>query len=383
VTRFDETVSGALESLKAQNRLRTPPLVTPTSRGRALVNGCDVLLLCSNDYLGFADEAAAPQASGGSGASRLVSGTRTEHREAERALADLTAHEDAVLFSSGYALNASAVGVFAGPGDLILSDALNHASLIDGCRLSRATVLVYPHRDVGRARALAAERRGTYARSLVVSDSIFSMDGDEAPLSELRGVADEIGAGLYVDDAHGLGVFGAGGAGLCSEHGVRSDVYVGTLGKSFGLSGAFVAGKGPSMELIRQRARGYVFSTAPSPTAAHSVAVRAGEVATANGRRDAVLKNAARLRAGLRSMGFPIAEGRTPIIPLVVGSEEQAMAFSAALFAEGVFVQAIRPPTVAPGTSRLRIVPTAAHSEEQIDATLDAFASVRRQLRFT
>lgn len=383
VTRFDERVSDALLNLEKQRLLRKPPVVVPSTPGRAIVDGRDLLLLCSNDYLGFADGAIAHGPVLGSGASRLVSGTRPEHREAECVLATMSGYDAAVLFSSGYALNASVVSVFAGPGDLVLSDELNHASVIDGCRLSRAKVLVYRHGDVDHARELIAQERATHDRCLIVTDSIFSMDGDEAPLGALRGLADESDAGLYVDDAHGFGLFGDRGAGLCAEVGVRADLYVGTLGKSFGLSGAFVAGTKSATELIRQRARGYVFSTAPSPTAAHLLSSRAQEVGDANERRVAVLTNADRLRRGLRQMGFAVPDGRTPIIPLVLGPEERALAFSAALMSEGVFVQAIRPPTVAPGTSRLRIVPTAAHSGAQIDFALGAFASVQRQLRFT
>jgi 8-amino-7-oxononanoate synthase len=348
------------------------------------VNGRALLCLCSNNYLGLASDPrltepmrASLQYSGaGAGASRLISGTMRPHRDAEGALAAFVGRPAALLFSSGYAANLGALQALFGASDVIFSDELNHASLIDGARLSRASVVVFPHRDLDALSSLLEEHKGR-GRAVIVTESVFSMDGDLADLPALRALADRYGAALFVDEAHALGVLGPGGAGLASAVGVVPDVLVGTLGKALGVAGAFVAGEGAVIRLIENRARSYVFSTAPPPSIAAGAIAAVALVRDADERRATLLAHAARLRTSLRSLGYAVPDGQTPIVPVILGEPGRAVAVASALQERGYFVQAIRPPTVPVGTSRLRVVPMAVHTDAQIDDALEAFAAVR------
>ncbi len=344
-----------------------------------------IRVFCSNDYLGLAAHPVLRDAlaegtrrgGAGAGASRLVSGERSEHLEAERALAGLVGRPAALLFSSGFVANATVVPALVGREDVIFSDRLVHASIVDGCRLSGARVHVYAHRDTRHLEALLRAHRHEGKHALVVTDSLFSMDGDEAPLRDLRALSDRFGAWLYVDEAHALGVMGPRGAGLCAERGVVPDLLVGTLGKALGLWGAFVAAEGPVIEWLWQRARGFVYSTGVPPAlcAAVPVAVRLVEAAEEERARLRLL--AARLREGLRAQNERVLEGRSPIVPVLFGEPDVAVSRSEALLREGAFVQAIRPPTVPAGTSRLRVTVSAAHESGDIEALLRAFERSR------
>lgn len=374
----------ALQALSDVDLLREPRTIESAQGPLAIIDAREVVLLCSNDYLGLASDPRLADAirigaarwGGGAGASRLISGTMAPHRLAERAAAEHVGAAAALIFSSGYAANVGTVQALVGPRDLVLSDALNHASLIDGCRLSRATVKVFRHGDAAHAAALMAEHRGSYARALVVTDAIFSMDGDHAPLPGLREVCDRWDAGLLVDEAHAIGVTGPHGAGLCAELGVRPDVWIGTLGKALGLAGAFVAGSDAIVSLVYNRARSFVFSTAISPAIAAAVPLALAIAREAEDRRARLREHARRLRQGLSDLGLTIGAGSSAIVPVQLGQPATAARFSARLLEEGVLVQAIRPPTVPPGTSRLRVVPTARHETEHIDRALSAFARV-------
>ena len=385
---FADHVRARLAAIHDAGLLRTPREVGSPQGPIARVDGREVVVLCSNDYLGHAAhpqlataqrDALAAWASGAA-ASRLVTGTMTPHREAERALADLVGHPAALLFSSGYAANVGALSALVGPGDLVLSDALNHASLIDGCRLSRARVLVYRHCDPEHLDQLLAAHRHEARGALVVTDSIFSMDGDTAPLRALRAVADRWDAGLYVDDAHAIGVLGPSGAGLCAAEGVRPDALLGTLGKALGLAGAFVAGSHELVRLLENRARSFVFSTAIPPALAAAVPTAVALARSAEDRRARLHRHIGRIRPALADFGLRVAPGQTPIIPVLLGDPDSAMRASALLFERGVFVHGIRPPTVPDGTSRLRVVPTGAHTDEHIERALDAFAALASTL---
>jgi len=332
------------------------------------------VLFCSNDYLGLADRVTSGRA--GSGASRLVSGDRDEHRELERALASWLGTAGAQLFSSGYAANVGALSALASEGDLVVSDELNHASIIDGARLSRAKVVIVPHLDVAAVeRALVAGPRAKEGapgpRSWVVTESYFSMDADTPDLQRLRALCDEHGAGLYVDEAHAVGVMGPEGRGLCAAAGVSADVLVGTLGKAFGASGAFVAGCDELTRWLWNRARSFVFSTGPSPVASHA-GLEGLHLATGSPElRNRVAAAAEMLRAGLRELGIaPLGWGH--IVPWVVGDDRRATEIARALLERGFIVVAIRPPSVAPGTARLRLTATAAHTRTDIDGLLAA-----------
>ncbi|MDB5219724.1 MAG: 8-amino-7-oxononanoate synthase [Myxococcaceae bacterium] len=349
------------------------------------------LSFCSNDYLGLASRAAPPVASG-SGASRLIAGERDEHRRLERAFATWLGVEDMLAFSSGYAANVGAVSALANAGDLIVSDALNHASLIDGARLSRARVAVVSHGDQAAVERALASR--SEARAWVVVESYYSMDADGPDLSALRALCDAHGAALYVDEAHALGVLGPSGRGRCAEAGVTPDVLVGTLGKAFGSQGAFVAGRTVVREWLWNRARSFVFSTGLAPVSA-AVGVRAlQEVIEHPELADRVRDLAARLRAGLIAAGaveLPTlpgtAEGEIApprllgfghVVPVVLGTPTRALRWAAWMRERGVDVHAIRPPTVPAGASRIRMTVTAEHREEDVDRAIDAFASAAR-----
>ena len=360
----------ALEDAGLRRRLR--PLAS-ASDAEVLLDGRRVLLLSSNNYLGLATHPAVKAAACaaierwgcGAGASRLISGHLELHAEVEAKLAALKGTEAALLFPSGYQANVGAITALVGRGDHVYSDALNHASIVDGCRLSRASVQVYPHRDVQALEAaLAATPRG--GRRLIVSDSVFSMDGDRAPLQALAALAEEYHSWLMVDEAHATGVLGPGGAGLAAADGVgaRVTVHMGTLGKALGAAGAYVAGARALIELLVNRARAFIYTTGLAPAA----------VAAAGA---ALARTAATLREGLRALGLD-ARGDTHIVPVLVGDNRAALALADDLLARGVHALAIRPPTVPQGTARLRVTPMATHTTVQLERALAAFGDAAR-----
>ena len=353
--------------------------------GRRLVN------LCSNDYLGLASDprlvAAAVEATrregAGAGAARLVAGDLPVHGALERRLAAFKGTEAALLFSSGYHANAGVLAALADREDAIFSDRLNHASIVDGCRLSLAKTHRYPHRDLGALSRLLAWTRAR--RKLVVTDAVFGMDGDAAPLSAIADLCEQHGAMLYVDEAHATGILGPSGSGWAEAEGVtgRVDVLMGTLGKALGSFGAFVAGSRPLADWLTSRARTFVFTTA-LPPAACGAALAALDVVAAEPERRARLRAlAARMKAGLEALGFDVAAVVAPIFPVVLREEALALEASRRMRERGWFVRAIRPPTVPQGTSRLRVSLTAAHTEDQVDGFLADLRAVLADLRFT
>lgn len=344
--------------------------------GRRLVN------FCSNDYLGLAahPEVTAALARGaerwgaGSGAAHLVCGHLAPHRRLEEALAEFTGRPRALLFSTGYMANLGVVAALAGRGDTVLEDRLDHASLIDGARLSGARLLRYRHADAADLESLLDAAAG---RALVATDGVFSMDGDLAPLPELAAACRRHGAWLMVDDAHGLGVTGATGRGSLEHFGLDTDavpVLVGTLGKALGTFGAFVAGATELVEHLVQHARSYIYTTALPPAVAEATLAALAVVRREPGRREHLHALVARFRAGAAELDLPAAPSATPIQPILLGDSDAALAAAAALREQGFLVQAIRPPTVPEGTARLRVTLTAAHSEAQVDALLAALA---------
>lgn len=374
---LDDELGRRLQALRNRALLRVPPLVAPLSFPEALVDGRRAIVFSSNDYLGFTAADDPPHSLVGSGASRLVSGTHPTHVETEHALASYVGLEAALLFSSGYAANVGALSALVGRHDIVFSDRLNHASLIDGIRLSRATPHVYPHCDLARLDALLRAPRPSGARAWVVSDALFSMDGDLPDLAHLRHLCDRHGAYLYLDEAHSLGIVGPQGRGACAEAGIVPDVLVGAFGKAFGLAGAFVAGSAVLRSYLENRARSYAFSTAPPAALARLIAQRTRELEAADARRARLARYTETLRSTLRAQGWSVPPGRSPIVPVLVGEPDATMALSAQLLERGFYVRGIRPPTVPEGTSRLRIVPTAAHTPEQIEGLLRAFAALR------
>jgi 8-amino-7-oxononanoate synthase len=361
-----------LERLGLQRRLR---MVQGPQGPRVLLDGKHVLLLCSNNYLGLADhpkvrEAAAEAAmrwGAGAGASRLVSGTMTIHRRLEERLARFEGSEGCLLFGSGYLANLGVIGALAGPGDTVFSDRLNHASIVDGCRASRAEIVVYRHLDVDDL-----ERRlhshGNEGRRLIVTDSVFSMDGDVAPLAEIVQLARAYDARVVVDEAHATGALGEGGRGAIAQAGLQGevDVLVGTLGKALGSYGAYVCASARMTEYLLNTARALIFSTAPSPPSVAG-ALAALELLEEDPRLVVGLREAAHaLRVALAGEGFAVKEGDMHIVPLVVGDAGDAMRLCEGALERGVYAQAIRPPTVAEGTSRLRLAVMATHTAEEL-----------------
>jgi len=369
----------ATQGLLRSRRIRTGPQGTVCN-----IDGKPVINFGSNDYLGLAGDprlAAAARAAlrregTGSGASPLVSGYSRYHRLLERRLAAFEATEAALVCVSGYAANVGTVAALVGPGDLVISDAHNHASLLDGCRLSRADFRVYPHCDMEALERLL-RRSDRYRRCLIVTDTLFSMDGDFAPLPELAHLADRYQGMLLVDEAHATGVLGQDGRGLVEFFGLedRVAVRIGTLSKALGCVGGFVVGSKSLVDWLVNRARPYIFSTAMPPPVAAAAAAAISIVRSEPQRRRHLLQQADLLRQQLSRMGWNIGRSASHIIPLVVGAPHRATVLAAQLLRRGVFVPPIRPPAVPEGQSCLRISLTAAHSDDHVAQLIDALAA--------
>jgi adenosylmethionine-8-amino-7-oxononanoate aminotransferase len=367
-----------LARLDESGRLRHLLPFDGATDAEVVVGDRRLLMLASNNYLGLATHpevraaaaAATARYGAGSGASRLVAGDMALHHALERDLAHFKGTEAALLFTSGYHANIGILPVLVERGDVIFSDALNHASIVDGCRLSRARVQIYPHRDVAALERMLAAGPTT-GRRLIVTDSVFSMDGDAAPLAALVELAGRHDAWLMVDEAHATGVLGPTGAGLVEALGLTADIpiHMGTLGKALGGFGAYAAGSRALIDLLINRARSFIYTTAPPPATVAAARAGLSIVAREPERRARLRARADQLRAGLRALGFRVA-GDTHIVPLLVGDNAAAVALAEAAFARGIFVRAIRPPTVPAGTARLRLTPMATHSEEQIEHAL-------------
>lgn len=368
-----------LAELEARGLRRTLRVSAGAPGRTVVIDGREVLDFSSNNYLGLADHPALVRAAveateqygTGAGASRLILGTQPLHVALEQALASFHQLPAALLFNSGYHANVGVLQALAGAGDVIFSDALNHASIIDGCRLSRARVVVYPHCDVAALADLLV--RHPARRRIVVTDAVFSMDGDRAPVAELAALCRQHDAVLVLDEAHASGALGPGGRGIAAGAGVVAGVHVGTLGKSFGSFGAYVAGERSLIELLANRARSFVFTTAlpPGVVAATLAAVRLLESADGDALRARLAARITQFREGLARLGLLApGAGTTPIFPVRAGDERQTMACSQRLFERGIHAQGIRPPTVPAGTSRLRFALMATHEPEDLERAL-------------
>lgn len=382
-------LSSELEELRAADLYRAPRVFEDRADRVVVKDERELLCFASNNYLGLtADEAVIQAASEatlrygtGSGASRLVSGTMELHVRLEEELASFKETEAALLFGSGFAANLGTITALVGSEDVIYTDRLNHASIIDGSRLSKARLEIYAHADAADLeRRLARDSdRNPGRRRLIVTDGVFSMDGDLAPLPEILNLAEAYDAWVLIDDAHASGVIGTRGAGTADYYGVDSPrlIRLGTLSKAFGGEGGFVAGPADLVDYLRHKARPFVFSTAPSP-ATTATALKALEIVrTEPQRRERLRANARRLREGLLSLGYTIPDGPTPILPVMVGEPGRAVALSKALEDRGVLAPAIRPPTVPEGTSRLRVTAMATHTNSDIDRAIRAFREMR------
>jgi 8-amino-7-oxononanoate synthase len=385
------TLSAALAEIRAADLYRTRRVVeafaAPGAGPQVIVGGERRINFCGNDYLGISQHPAvraafieAAQRLGvGSGASHLVTGHGIEHHALEEELAEFVGRPRALLFSTGYMANLAAVAALARRGDLVLEDRLNHASLLDAAQLSGARLKRYTHADPAALERLLHEE--STERTLVVTDGVFSMDGDIAPLTALARLARAHGAWLIVDDAHGLGAIGATGRGSLEACGVGADdvpVLVGTLGKAFGTFGAFIAGSDDLIEYLIQRARTYIYTTALPPAVAAATRAALRVVSEEQWRRDRLHTLINRFRNGAQQLAIPLLASHSPIQGIVLGAPGRALEVSARLYAQGFWVAAIRPPTIPHGTSRLRITLSAAHTEREVDQLLDALAGVLR-----
>lgn len=381
-----------LQELKKRYLLRSPIVVESAQGPRITVNGKQVILMSSNDYLGLAGHpslstaacAAMERYGFGAGASRLMSGTSALHEELEDRIAAFKGTESALLYNSGYAANTGIIPAVADDGDVILSDRLNHASIIDGCRLSRAKVCVYRHKDVHHAEDIL--KRNTHARrKLIVTDGVFSMDGDIAPLSDLADLAEKYHAILMVDDAHATGVLGPKGRGTAEHCGMtgRVPIQMGTLGKALGSFGAYVAGTRDVINYLINTSRSLLYSTA-LPPAICAASIAAIDIVEAEPeRRERLWRNRERFTQGLRALGLGMAESETPIIPIIVGESGAALDVGTRLFEQGLFAPAIRPPTVPEGSARIRTTVMATHTDEDIDGALEIIERVKRKGSFS
>jgi 8-amino-7-oxononanoate synthase len=386
---MDMALIEELQSLQAAGLRRTLQQVHQRRAGTVLLNGERVADFASNDYLGLAADprlaraaAAVLQAEGmGAGAARLISGNHPLHDALERALAHFKGCERALLFPSGYMANIGAIPALVGPGDVIYSDALCHASLIDGCRLSKAAIRVFPHADLDALAGMLADDRHAFRRALIVVEGVFSMDGDLFPLEGLVPLARRFDAWTYVDDAHGTGVLGATGAGSVEQCDVTGqiDVIVGTLGKAMGTSGAYVTGSRPLVDYLTSRARSFIFTTGTPPAVAAATLEALRLVQVEPWRREAVRDRARRLRDRLRAAGREapgMSDGH--IVPIMVGDVGATMRLVGEMRRRGFLVGGVRPPTVAPGTSRLRVSVSAVHPMELVDALAANLIDVMR-----
>lgn len=378
-----------LAQLEAQGLRHRPRILESRQLAEATFDGRCVVNLSSNNYLGLTSHpalieraiAAIEQFGVGSGSVRTIAGTMAIHVELERRLSAFKGTESVVVFQSGFTANAGTVSSILTKDDVVVSDELNHASIIDGCRLSRAAIRVFPHKDVDAARGIL---RGLPSgqRALLITDGVFSMDGDLGALPDLCDIAEEFGAIMMVDDAHASGVFGKNGRGTIDHFGLhgRVDIQVGTLSKAIGALGGYVAGSAALIDFLRQRARPFLFSTSHPPAVAATCIAALDLLESDSSLIERLWTNARFFKAGLRELGFDTGTSESPITPVVVGDAAAAMTLSDRLFAEGVFAQGIAYPTVAHGRARVRTIVTSTHTMDELRFALDAFGKVGREL---
>ncbi len=381
-----------LDELAASGLATNIRTVGSPQGARLLVDGRRVLNFTSNDYLGLAGDArlveaakaAVDQYGVGPGAVRTIAGTMQLHVDLEEALARFKGVEATISFQSGFAANLGTIPALADEGDVIISDALNHASIVDGVRLARAGRSIYPHGDVAALGDKLSEARSQGARRiLVITDGVFSMDGDLAPLPGIVEVAEEHGAMVMVDDAHGEGVLGRGGRGIVDHFGLhrRVAVEVGTMSKAFGVMGGYVAGAADLIDWLRQRARPFLFSSALTPADTAACLASVSILAESTERVERLWANADRFKAAMTASGFDLGVSETPITPVMLGDAKLAQTFSRRLFdEEGVFAQAIGYPTVAHGAARIRVMVSASHSHDDLDQGAESFRTVGQSL---
>lgn len=385
-----EFIAQEIESLREQGLLNIIRTIEGPQGGWFTVDGKKVLNLCSNNYLGFADhpklkEAAKKAVDGygvGPGAVRTIAGTQSIHLELEKKLAEFKHAPACIVFQAGFTANTAVIPAITGDGDIIFSDELNHASIIDGCRLSKARVVRYAHNNTEDLKKKIMEHQASARRMLIITDGVFSMDGDIAPLPEIVEVADEFGVMVMVDDAHGEGVLGHSGRGIVNHFELEGkvEVEVGTLSKAFGVMGGFITGPAVLIDYLKQRGRPFLFSTGltPADTAAAIAAINVLLESDEPVKR--LWDNAAYFQKGLKAAGFDTGHSQTPITPVMLGEAKLASDFSKRLFERDIFAQSISYPTVARGKARIRCMLSAAHTKEDLDFAVARFTEVGKEL---
>ena len=381
---LDEIAAAKLDALRERGTYRRMRVLDGAQGPRMRVDGREVLLFAGSNYLDLARHPEVVEASAhaardlgcAAGGSRLITGNLTLHEELEEDLAKFFGAEAALAFGTGYMANVGVIPALVGRGDVVVSDALSHASIIDGCRLSRADVRVFPHGDLDALESLLREAAASHPRVLLAIDGVYSMDGDVAPVAEMVSLARRFGALVLLDDAHGTGTLGATGRGSAELCGVLEgvDVHLGTLGKALGSFGAFVVGERALRELLVNTARSFIFSCALAPPQVAAARAALQVAAREPWRRASLQSGAKRLRDGLARHGISTAPSTTHIVPVVIGDNARTMAICERLLAQGLYAQGIRHPSVPEGSARLRLTPMATHREEEIDALVEAVA---------
>lgn len=379
-----------IQDLKDTGVYRKLPILEGANEAEIILNGKKVINLSSNNYLGFANHpklkeaatAAIAKYGVGAGSVRTIIGNMDLHEEMEKVLAEFKKEEAVMVFQSGFNCNAGTIQAIVEKGDLIISDELNHASIIDGCRLSKADKTVYKHADMESLESVLKERRDNYKNVLIITDGVFSMDGDIAPLPQIVELAEKYKALTYVDDAHGSGVLGKNGRGTVDHfdlHG-RIDFTIGTLSKAIGVIGGYVAGNNTMKEWLSHRGRPLLFSTSLPPAAVAPIIEAVKLLSSTSEYTDRLWDNARYFKQQLGELGFNLGKSETPITPVIIGEESKAMEFSRTLLANGVYVSAIVFPTVAKGTGRVRCMVTADHTKEQLDRAVATFKQVGKEM---
>jgi len=383
-------ITQRINELKEQGVYRKLPVLESPSGPRCIVNGKNVINLSSNNYLGLANHPRLREAGKkaidkwgmGAGAVRTIIGTMSIHEELEEKLAKFKHVEAVLVFQSGFTANAGAIPGIVDKGDVIISDELNHASIIDGCRLSKADVVRYKHSDMEDLERVINEVKDNYNIKLIITDGVFSMDGDIAKIPEIVELAEKYGCLTYVDDAHSSGVLGKSGQGSAHHFGLsdRVDVQIGTLSKAIGVVGGYVAGRRNLVDWLNHRGRPFLFSTAAPPAVAAACIEAINILSESTELTDRMWDNANHFKKKLNELGFNTGKSETPITPVITGDDRKAVELSKRLFEEGVFAQAIVFPTVPKGGARVRTIVTAAHTKDDLDEAAAAFAKVGREL---
>lgn len=379
-----------IQDLKNDGVYRKLPILEGPNEAEAILNGKKVINLSSNNYLGFANHPRLKKAAieavekygVGAGAVRTIVGNMDIHEELDRKLAEFKREEAVMSFQSGFNCNAGTIQAITEKGDLIISDELNHASIIDGARLSRADKTIFKHADMNSLETVLKENRDKYRNMLIITDGVFSMDGDIAPLPDIVGLAEKYGAMTYVDDAHGSGVLGESGRGTVDHFGLhgRVDFTIGTLSKAIGVVGGYVAGSETMRDWLSHRGRPLLFSTSLPPAAVGAITEAINILMTTTEYTDRLWDNAKYFKEKISQLGFDIGNSQTPITPVIIGDEAKTMEFSKKLLENGVFVSAIVFPTVPKGTGRLRCMVTAGHTKEQLDRAVETFKKVGEEM---